>query len=94
MELLDLEDDAVWFALNSSEADRLLEPYDQDDKEMPAWQHANGHRYLKAESYEWLLDNIGRPNWDWFIKVIRNDIRAVFRDRDKAMLFKMTFGGK
>lgn len=94
MELLDIEDDAIWFSLSADEADRLLDPYDPDDKEMPAWQHANHHRYIKLDCYEWLLENIGRPNWDWFIKNSYNEVRAVFRERDKAMLFKMAFGGK
>lgn len=93
MELLDIEDGAVWFSLTAQEADRLLEPYDPDDQDMQSYQHANRHRYLKPDSYDWLSENVGRQNWDWFIKVTYEGVWAAFRDRDKATLFKLTWGG-
>lgn len=94
MKALDIEENVTWFKLTSEEADRLLDPYDPNDKDMPGYKHTNRHRYVREDSYQWLLDNIGKPNWDWFIQCAYDGVTAAIRDKDKALLFKLAFGGQ
>jgi len=80
--------------LTSEETDKLFDPFDSCDSTMPSHLYHTRHRFIKEDPYEWLVENVGQPQIDWSHYGYNLDQRAIrFRDRTKAMLFKLTFGG-
>lgn len=73
----------------------MFDPFDPEDDRMPSHLYHRGHRYIKQETYDWLVANIGPDGWPrgkWTI--VDEGLRRkgfVFGQKDHAMLFKLTW---
>lgn len=77
--------------LSPAETDRFFEAFDPQDKELASHLYHNGHRFIKEDTYGWLEANVGEVGVDWRHEGTKNSREFMFRDKDKAMLFKLTF---
>lgn len=93
MELEYIEDGTVDIHLSPEEMDNLLDPYDPKDRDITPYLHTRKHRFIKEDVYEWMMTNVGRPQWDWSLWVNYNKARFTFRDPSKVLLFKLTWAG-
>lgn len=79
--------------LNVEETDRFFDPFDPLDQSLASHLHHQRHRFIKEDVYEWLVGNVGEVSVEWSHFKSALDCRAFrFKDRDKAMLFKLTHG--
>jgi hypothetical protein len=79
--------------LNSKETDVFFEAFNLADEEIPSYLINAGWRFIRDDAYQWLLDNVGVANVDWRHQGTRTSREFLFRDKEKAMLFKLTFHG-
>lgn len=81
--------------LSELETNEHFAPYDPQDYHLPSHLHRARHRFISYETYQWLIANVGEPNEAWSAsqtKIYDGDRKSLlFVDKDKAMLFKMTF---
>ena len=79
--------------LDREDTDRFFDAFDPNNQEVPSYLIRNGHRFIKEEIYEWLVANVGEPNEAWRHEgnIGNRGRELLFVDKDKAMLFKLTF---
>jgi hypothetical protein len=83
--------------LTRAETDELFDPFDPMDADLPSHLHHQRHRFIKQSTYDWLVANVSEPDQGWrtssVLPVSRDQKLLVFDSKEKAMLFKLTFGG-
>jgi len=79
--------------LDAEETDRFFGAWNPDDPDVPAYLIRAGHRFIKAETYEWLITHVGDPHVAWSHEFGMFGTTRNFRFRSKvhATLFKLTF---
>lgn len=87
--------------LTERETDRCFDPFDPHDDSLPSHLHHVGHRYIKQEVYDWLLNNVcSQQERDtdhitsyrhWSQSVYRRVF--MFESKDAAMQFKLAWSG-
>lgn len=77
--------------LSPEETDQFFDPFDPSDTDMPSYLHHRGHRYIKDNVYQWLIANVGEASIAWKSEGTSRSRELLFVDKDKAMLFKLTF---
>jgi hypothetical protein len=81
--------------LTLEETDRFFAPFDPHDPGLPSYLLNSRHRFIKDELYEWLMLHVGAVGLDWNHERLGRDCRTIrFKSKDKAALFKLTFGGQ
>ena len=81
--------------LTRDETNRLFDQFDPTDDNLPSYLHHRGHRPIKQEPYDWLVAHVGEPYMGWRVGEAssQNEKMFLFDDKEKAMLFKLTYGG-
>lgn len=79
--------------MTESETNEHFAPHNPLDYEIPSYLYNARHRFILEDTYKWLLDNVGMPNVDWRHEGTTLSRRIMFEDKEKAMLFKLTFHG-
>lgn len=77
--------------LTPDEVDQHFDPFDPLDQDLPSHLHHAGHRFIKESTYEWLVAHVGEPYQGW--QSMNGGKIISFEDKDKAMLFKLTYQG-
>lgn len=87
------DDGTIILELSEDEADKVLDPFDPNDKEMPSHLYHQRHRYCKEEFFNWMVANIGRPSWDWHIQNIGGTVWITLRNPQHATIVKLAWAG-
>lgn len=86
-----------WHVLELTEAEtnEHFAPYNSQDYELASHLHNARHRFILEDTYNWLLVHVGIDFETWRAgptRIYDGDRKSLlFVDKDKAMLFKMTF---
>ena len=79
--------------MTDEETDVHFHPFDPNDPDLASHLRNNRHRYIREETYNWLIQHIGEPPIAWRFDLSgSNSRRCSFESKAKAMLFKLTFG--
>ena len=79
--------------MNEEETDVHFDPFDPNDPNLASHLRNNRHRYIREETYNWLIQHVGEPPIAWRFTLTGSNRRmCYFESKDKAMLFKLTFG--
>ena len=90
---IDKNEKSYYLFLTEDETDQHFDPFDPTDSELPSHLHHAGHRFIRDETYEWLIANVGEPQINWGSSRTNNQSRFFwFNDKSHAMKFKLVFG--
>ena len=85
------EPDVVEFHLTKEEADCIFDPFDPNDHDMPSHLHHRGHRYIKDDVYQWMIENVGQAPFQWTTFTGPWGCKVIIWGEDKAALFKLAW---
>ena len=77
--------------LTPKETDQFFDPFDPQDDSIPSYLHHRGHRYIKENVYNWLIEVIGQSNIDWRFDGYLDSRSFYFKDKKNAMMFKIRY---